>query len=538
MKQMLRFSLFTSLLSVAACVAGHSSPTSPVPPAHVEPSGSTASRDVRANAGSDDGVALFETLVRMVRRYHLFAPQTEQNLGKRWDDDLPRLRAEFAAAKTPEALTVAAWHFGNSLHDVHCRFHPKDRGDRLRLGFRVGVEKQGTGFQFYVERVSDEGLKKALTPGDLVVRVDGVPASKLLEEYELSSNMNSFDNIALEIAAFLTSRRTSNTLVRPGTTSSWVVQPRGGGATKTFTAQWKKSSPAEDGDFAIDYENKDCVNADPKDYGPYQIAARGYRVCIYTSTAPTYRDYPIVRHVSFRYDEFPHGPLADYDLIQSLLARAKPKGVLLDVQDNGGGMNPNVFLEWWTDKPYTDTSTRMLLDDELLRDETGEAHISSLNDAVRTWYARELQQRAPGQRISSPRPFMCKPNTCDWENRYTPRHRVTLAPVALLLGPGCASSCDALAWHFEKTRIGPLVGRVPMAGFTTHRARFDVVSHQGQPALGRIDFAISYDTPPGRTESIEGTYVHLDVPIARTFENFNRYDALLVDGAIRQLQSR
>jgi hypothetical protein len=147
--------------------------------------------------------------------------------------------------------------------------------------------------------------------------------------------MNSFDNVALEVAAFLTSRRTSNTLVRPDVTSSWVIQPRAGGEAKTFTAKWKKSSNDDDSDFALDYENKDCVNADPKDYGPYAMTARGYRACIYTSTASEYRDCPIVRQVSFRYDEFPHGPLADYDLIHSTLAKAKPKGVILDVQDNG-----------------------------------------------------------------------------------------------------------------------------------------------------------------------------------------------------------
>ncbi len=534
---MVRFSIFITALAVTGCAGGHSSPSPPVAPAPAAASVSVALPDTGAKKSLEEALALFDKLVGMVRRYHLFAPQTEKNLGKRWDDYLPRLRAEFAAAKDPDALTVAVWHFGNSLHDVHCQFRPKDRGDRLRLGFRVGVEKQGTGFQFYVERVSDDALKKTLAPGDIVVSVDGVPSSRLLEENELSSNMNSSDNVALEVATFLTSRRTSNTLVRPGVTSSWVVQPRAGGETKPFTAKWKKSSNDDDGDFALDYENKDCVNADPKDYGPYTMTARGYRVCIYTSTAPKYRDYPIVRQVTFRYDEIPHGPLADYDLIHSTLAKAKPRGVILDVQDNGGGINPNIFLEWWTDKPYTDTSTRMLLDDVLLRDDKGEAHISSINDAVKNWYAGELKQRAPEQRISSPRPFMCKPNTCTWENRYAPKHRVTPAPVALLLGPGCASSCDAVAWHFDKDSIGPIVGRAPMAGFTTHRARFDVVSREGQPPLGSIDFAISYDTPPGGTESIEGTYVNIDVPIARTFENFGRYDALLVDGAIHALQS-
>lgn len=529
---------------LAACAAPSAKPTTTPRPNGLIAKAEDPTPKERSRTNTElDALAVFDRMVAMVRRYHLFAPQTEKNLGKSWERDLPRLRAEFASASDKDALMVALWHLGNSLHDVHCQFRAKDRGDRLKLGLRAGVERTGEGHEFYVERVTDPTLRDRIEPGDIVESVDGVPAERLVDEHDLVSNMNSKDSIALQVAHYLAARRTSTTHVRAGSPSSWALRSRQGGR-KTVTLTWQKGSNSDDTDFALDYASKDCVNADPKEYGPgYTLAMRGYRVCIYTSTKPTYRDYPIVRQVSFRYDETQHGPLVDFDLISRTLASSKPRGVILDLQDNGGGINPNLFIEWWTDKPYTDTETRMLLDAALLRDEHGAAHISNMTDAVEAWYASELKTRAAippgseatGRRLSSARPFMCKPETCTWENHYTPKRRVTKAPVALLLGPGCASSCDAFAWHFDKEDIGPIVGRGSMAGFTTHRARFDVTTGDGQPVLGTIDFAISYDTPPRGTESIEGVPVNIDVPIARTFENHDHYDRLLVDSAIRAL---
>ncbi len=534
---------FFAFLAGCAASPGAAAPIIAQTAAREAHGGKTGAPAVASEApAADDSVAVadFDQLVAMVRRYHVFAPQTEKNLGKKWDADLPRLRAEFLAAKTPEALEIALWHFGNSLHDVHCQYRSKkEKGERLQLGFRVRVEKHEGRHRFYVEEVSAKALDGKLTSGDVIESVDGAPAEKLIDEHELVSNMNSRDNIAGEVASWLTSRRTWTTTLRPGAISKWTVRPRAGGDPKVLELTWKKlESGDDDSDFALPYDDQDCVHRDAKTYGSYKLTARGYRVCIYTSTAPKYRDYPIVRQVSFRYDEYPHGPLVDYELIRSTLARTKHKGVVLDMQDNGGGMNPNIFVEWWTDKPYTDTVTRMVLDETLVRDSKGEDHIINGEGPVKSWYEAELARRSPGQRVSGPRPFMCKPDTCAWNNEYTPKRRVTTAPVALLLGPGCASSCDAVTWHFDKDDIGPIIGRPPMSGFTTNRARFDVVPAPGKREIGTIDFAISYDAASGTDESIEAVPVKIDVPVERTFENHARYDQLLVDRAIEALQRR
>jgi hypothetical protein len=526
-----------SFLFVTAC--GTARPTVPHEPQPSVRAPSSSSHEA-AKGRATDPLAVFERLVAMARRYHLFAPQTEKNLGKNWEADLPRLREEFAKAKDKDALTVALWHFGNSLHDVHCGFRAADRGTRLKLGFRLAVEKRSEGFEFYVERVTDPALRDRIAPGDIVETVDGVSGDRLVDENDFASNMNSKEAIALDVAQYLTARRSAMTLVRAGDASSWTFRSRRGGS-KTVPLTWKKGSGNDESDFALDYASRDCVDGDPRQYGPgYSLFARGYRVCVYASSDPRYRDYPVVRHVSFRYDEVPHGPLADFDLLSRTLSSMRPKGVVLDVQDNRGGINPNLFIEWWSDKPYTDTETHVLLDSTLLRGDRGEPHIGNLNAAVQAWYEGELQahpasENAEGRRLSSGRPFMCKDDTCSWDNHYVPKHRVTKAPVALLLGPGCMSSCDAFAWHFDREDIGPIVGRSSAAGFTTHRARFDVKASENEAPLGTIDFAVSYDTAPGTSESIEGVPVTLDVPVAQSFENHEHYDRLLVDAAIGAL---
>jgi hypothetical protein len=491
-------------------------------------------------AEAQESIVLFEHLVSTVRRYHVFSSNTEKNLGKSWEDDLPRLRDQFRRATTERALTTALFHFVNSLHDAHCQFHPKERGERLGLSLTVGAERVDDQIRFYVDRVNDPELAKTFAPGDVVVSIDGVPAGELLRANDLASNMNSWDNIARSVATYLTRRSSYATTVTPGTTSSWRVRPRRGGPEKSATLHWRQTDSAGEGaDFALDYDNADCANADPADYGGgYRLTARGYRACIYTSTEPRYRDYPVVRHVSFMYDQL-HGVEVDHQIIgKALAALPNAKGIVLDLQDNGGGMNPNFFLDWWADKPYVDRETHVVLADELLHRQPGGPHVNYMNKAIRRWYEDALRAKNAKQRFSPPRPFMCQPDTCNWDNVYRPRHRVTTLPVALLVGPSCASSCDSFAWQFDRSDLGPIVGRRPAAGFTVHRASFEVVPKPGALSIGSFDLAASYDTAPGDADSLEGRAITLDVPIDRTFENRATYDKLLVDGAIGALERR
>lgn len=519
------------------------SKSAPVPLAAPTASHSPKPAEPAKIASEAERIALFDRLVATARRYHVFSPNTEKNLGKTWDSSLPKLREEFAAARTADELQVALTHFGNSLHDVHCTFRPAERSGSLSLHLSVEVEKVNGRLQFYVKSISkkENELRQLLSPGDILESVDGVGASDLVSKYEFESHMNDWDLIALDVARFLTWRRVPRSVLPSGATSTWVVRPRNGGPTKTVTLTWGQGGSDENTDFALDFSAGDCGNWESKNYGPYALTHRGYRACIYTSTAPGYRDYPIVRQTSFQYDVYPHGPLADHEMIQSVIAKEHPKGVILDLQENGGGMNPNLFLDWWAKKPYTDNETHMVLDADLAgrggKNETVPS-ADNLPRAVQEWYAKELEQREAGKRFTHGRPFMCKAETCFWDNRYTPSHRVTNVPFAVLVGPGCASSCDAFVWHVGHNHFGTLVGRRPMAGFTTHRTHMSVTLHDGAPTLGRLDFASSFDSPAGSIESIEGKSVDLDAPIAMTFENHDRYDRVLVDAAIQSLKKR
>jgi hypothetical protein len=50
---------------------------------------------------------LFDTLVSDIRRLHVFTPQIEANLGRKWDEDLPALKDELLRADTAPKLGLA-----------------------------------------------------------------------------------------------------------------------------------------------------------------------------------------------------------------------------------------------------------------------------------------------------------------------------------------------------------------------------------------------------------------------------------------------
>jgi hypothetical protein len=148
-------------------------------------------------------------------------------------------------------------------------------------------------------------------------------------------------------------------------------------------------------------------------------------------------------------------------------------------------------------------------------------------------YLAELDTAPSGQAFTKRRPFFCRPDTCDWDNRYVPSHRVTKLPLALLVGPNCVSSCDSLTQQFDEQELGPLVGEPTAAAHTTRRLKRDIV-FRGE-VLGTLELAFSYEVSGVSGKPVEGVPIHLDERVDRTFANRDRYDSLLVDRAIAAL---
>jgi hypothetical protein len=552
-----------AFLLAAVCACGRRGKQIEAPPAlppvaltpTATPCPSSSAAAARLSPEQERSV-LYDRLVSTARRYHVFSETAQKNLGFKWDTDVAALRDEFASAQTDDDMVVALTRFANSLHDVHCQFRPAKKGDRLALGFDVAIDWREGRPDFYVDKVNDTALAKDVLVGDRVVSVNGVPAAKLLRTHMHDSNMNAPFTLGEDVAEFLTRRRTTRTRDKEGDASTWVLRAAGAKDAKddrTVRVHWGRRPPEEGSDFALDYTSKDCVNAVPRTYGSYATVGRGYRLCVLTSNAGKYRDYPIVRQVSMRYDELPHGAILDYELVKAKLATlAGAKGVILDMQDNPGGVNPNLFLDWWADKPYTDTFTRVLFDSAFSSKQALADYGLNMTDAAAKFYLDAFAKRGASDRFAPPRPFACKAApragaqasgspeaaaTCDWDNRYAPSHRVTKLPVALVLGPGCGSSCDAFAWHFQHQKFGPIVGRPSMAGFTTHRSRFPVSLRDGAKPLGTVDFAASFDTATADSnDSIEARPIAIDVPVMRTFENREKFDQVVVDAAIGALE--
>ncbi len=126
---------------------------------------------------------------------------------------------------------------------------------------------------------------------------------------------------------------------------------------------------------------------------------------------------------------------------------------------------------------------------------------------------------------------------CAWDNRYVPMHRVTTAPVALLVGPGCVSSCDSVARAFAENHFGALAGEPTAAGYTTQRMKLTVKSAAGEE-IGAIRIAVSSEISGLTGKDIEAVPIVLDYPLDRTFDNRDTYDASLVDAAVRSFRGR
>jgi hypothetical protein len=505
-------------------------PISPAPPPTARAAPNTAFPDPAQR------VALFHGIVGDVHKYHVFAEATTRLLGFTFDNELPALEKEFASASDEAHLDVAIDHLVNDLHNPHCIHESAFPQDYFATGITFSAEWRAGAVHFYVSKVPP-ALADRMSLGDELKSVEGIASADVLRRYANRSRQNNWHGIAREVAASIGGPYPLP--LNAGTRTTFVVTKRGTQQEKTFDLAWTKYDwgPSGFDEYAVDYSKSSCSVLGDLDYGGYELVARGHNLCIYASRSPERRAYPIVRHFSFSYigsgyqRQYAHHQVrADREVLVRELDRLKPKGVLLDVRDNAGGNNTNWFLDWYARGPYTDSRYRVRLHEDFDTEEKAEA--AGIDNPQE--YVKELRARAPGQTLGPARAGICKDGDCRWDGRYTPSHQVTTAPIALLVGPGCVSSCDQLARLFAKHHFGPVLGQPTATGFTPWRLRREITLPSGKK-FGAYRLAFTEDFDGDDQQPTEGVPIALDVPLEPTFENKGKYDKLLVEAAIKAL---
>src|SRR5262249_39832625 len=150
----------------------------------------------------------------------------------------------------------------------------------------------------------------------------------------------------------------------------------------------------------------------------------------------------IVRFLSFLYD--PNDTKLDAD--HALLARElrASDGVVVDVHGNGGGIEPFRFLSWFSRGPFDYPRLVSKVDPDLSPDDVRGLYSNAQFDA----YTRAQHDRQP----TSVTHFFCDTEPCT--NVTPPDLRVTHAPVAVVTGPDCASSCDTFSLEWSAFHLG------------------------------------------------------------------------------------
>ena len=537
------------------------------------PQGATRA-DLSAPAASFPDAAerrlLHQDLLAAVRRYHFFSAQTAANLGIDWADTLKRLEPAFVDAQTPAALREAVSRLACSLHDVHLSYEPGVTGEALSLGVTLAGSLDGNRAEFRVLSVDDASLRGRVLPGDVLMQVDGVRAEQLPRLYLDRTRANSWPAVARGVARFLTHRSTDVSTTRPGEVVRWRLRRPAAGpvAELELELRWQRAAddssgaawirtdpdylPAACHPYASDYapalperRYDSPAGGDGGDADGYRITGYGRNFCLYTAERLPYRDYPIIRHFSFfYYSRFPrdqaddqrlnteatYAVAADYFALSRMLrARPQIRGLILDLRDNGGGNDPEWFLDWYAPASYEDVYDAVRIDPDRL-DAAFNASLSNLTEEWQTWYREAAAGRPPGSLLK--RPFKCLRPDCRGGNRFTPARALLKVPVALLVGFGCHSSCAHLAHVFDENDFGPLIGEPAAATLTGQVYSYPVRTRSGLQ-LGSIGLAVSAALSGKSGQPIEGALSTVDYPIQVTQGDRAGWDAAHITAALR-----
>jgi hypothetical protein len=480
-------------------------------------------------------------LLAITHDIHQFAPGHNRP-SPSFEEELPAIEAAFRAATTRVEAIRAVRAFQNALRDDHCTYRaPRDLTTHsLDLGIDLFIEPFGDGLKVFIEKVDPIVPPGLVSVGDEILSIDGQALSTFAFSHRLDTNAGTHTGVwrgALERISTAVAPIDKEEVGTKRVLRLRGVDQKEHQATLAFvdSHDLKNESPRFSLDEAKSVTKLRCAPKDDPAYGPYELTAAGFNVCVYESKSAPYRDYPIVRFPSFYYaDATPdnsqlmrsvHG---DWEILRHHLS-GKRRGVLLDVRENQGGNNPFIFLSWFTDKPLTHERVHLKVAKGLPE-----------GPLRRMLFGGDKVYRAYRDAESKSQPylesfFLCDKGDCEHE-KPAQGQQVTSATVAMLIGPECVSSCDTFALAFEHDHLGPLVGEQPASAFTVNRYSFHVegLAHED---LGDIQLAAAYSTIGHDSEtSIEGAPRHLDVEVRARFSSRSKTDKVIVDAGIAAIE--
>lgn len=494
----------------------------------------TAKKDMSV-LSYDARLSVFDNTVSRIRRYHEFSASSFRNRGRNWDDDVEYLRGKMKQADTHVGIMRIFAELQNSLLDPHLRFLPASTQAEqsyfvLPLTLQVSPQENGTPSLRIIG--TSGGLGQRIPVGSEVSSFDGRDVSDVLEDFRFSSADNqdsiAFRNIATAIVQreAVLWRELSGKSVRLEYTTS------DDGQAQSVDLAWERvvwEMPSLDNGLSLDFQ---CSGAAPANYGPYELSAVGARVCVYTSNEKPYRHFPIVRHHSFYYGHETHLARLDYWTVQKALKGVDVHGVVIDLRDNMGGDNPYVFLDWWAPGDYEGEYITVRLHEDLLDPEDSTVIDTFGSEEL----AEQYRERAMRGETTWEFPFLCTNPNCN-NGHWTPKGTIIRAPIALLVGPQCASSCDTFAAVFSTHDFGILVGEPTAAAYTAYRMPLSVADDKGA-LIGTMHVAFSRSRIGSSSQWVEGMPLHIDVPVESRWEPSESYDRRVVEAAVRALQEQ
>jgi hypothetical protein len=435
---------------------------------------------------------------------------------------LPALEREVLEARGRDGLLLALCHLSNDLRDGHLTFSPcpgaKGPTGRLVLPIAFALAGSNEAPHFIVTQAE---RASGVAPGDVLLSYDGVTSEGLLEHFRFELS-GAHVGVRLEqLTEFLHWRYSFGQQDLAGI--SVAVKVRHGAGFVSAEPQFAVADPP-----AVAVPSPRACPARSRDYAEkYELVDVGAHVCLYRASRPPFEQYPIVRQLSFLYaaEEL----ATDHTRVQAFLAQTpRVAGVLLDLRDNGGGIAAEHFLPWYSSDEYRSASEWVHLQGEL--DDRGRLLRALRSDAAVDEYLR----RAAGGNGWWVRPFDCDHGDCQ-RARAAGLSRVSAAPVALLLGPGCRSSCDTFAAIWTRERFGPAIGTAPAAMYTSLRYPLGVAL--GDEYLGDFEIALCGLRFNDGEPWLEGRPLHIDTFVEPRWPQ-QSYDAQLLHAAVQALGSQ